>query len=410
MKVLDLLSLGTNLASSNKKRTILSVATIGILFGLLFFVNFLYQGFEDLLLTTSMTYAGEKAYLSFGQCNPYIDECETPDSTRERAQAYAEKYHASTEGETEFYKVYKSDEELAAEREAIERISADGGAIELYDFNIKTVYPDSIIDLLPDFGPEPDTTATQQRTPSFVSLPGEFSLLELVFSSVNKDLYSNNLKLEKIAQQKATEEELEDDNTDEPQAHEELIYVQPILVFTNSRDAVNFYNDNSSSKNEIFDVIGNITSIASVFNYIENFLGKVKIALVIVSLIITSFTLIRLVNENAKNIALYRSLGARGVDVFIIYLSYILEICLYTTIFAAGLGAAASVVYSACYNSKIAEVLFEVYALDIKPGILFGLNIESAVLVLMIFASGLTSAILTLDQLSMKNIVKKLKA
>lgn len=132
--------------------------------------------------------------------------------------------------------------------------------------------------------------------------------------------------------------------------------------------------------------------------------------LLITAVIIIVFTFLRLVTQDSRLIALYRSLGATADDVWLIYLWYVFELCLLTVAYALIIGfllaLGLSKYYSVDFNPG-ASLFYAKHITEFVPFIGFSLEIVKIIGAILL-AAPITS-ILTLDQLSMRNIARRLK-
>ncbi|MBQ7802370.1 hypothetical protein IJ380_00675 [Candidatus Saccharibacteria bacterium] len=192
----------------------------------------------------------------------------------------------------------------------------------------------------------------------------------------------------------------------------------PIAKFKNLDDAYAYYraencslerNLSKCSSFVITELVGNrlqtkdaLESVYLIFNY-----GGIILLLIAVA--ISVFTFVRLISENANSIALYRSLGASGFDILFIHLSYLVELCLITVIFAVVLGADIATIISLKDAETLSTLLTSLYSRKIDSGILIGFSTEILKVLAAILATAPLCSLLTLDQLSTKNIAKKIK-
>lgn len=154
----------------------------------------------------------------------------------------------------------------------------------------------------------------------------------------------------------------------------------------------------------------------SSFNTFENMtikkfiLSFANYVLLITAVIIIVFTFLRLITQDSRLIAMYRSLGATAQDVWFVYLWYVFELCLLTVLFALGMGAllalGVSWHYSADFNAA-ASLFYAKRITGLVP--LIGFNLEIIKIIGAIVLSAPIVSILTLDQLSMKNVARRLK-
>lgn len=192
----------------------------------------------------------------------------------------------------------------------------------------------------------------------------------------------------------------------------------PIIKFNNLDSAYAYYkNENCKlernlsvcSSYTVSELIGNRLETKNALDTLYIFLNYAGGALLLVAVAISVFTFVRLIGENARSIALYRALGASSGDILLIHLFYLLELCLLTAVFAIVLGADFAVVISVRNSSALSSILTSIYARPISPGLLIGFGKAIWVIILAIFMTAPLCSLLTLDQLSPKNISKKIK-
>ncbi len=130
----------------------------------------------------------------------------------------------------------------------------------------------------------------------------------------------------------------------------------------------------------------------------------------IIAIIIVVFTFIRLVDQDARLVALYRSLGATKLDVFTIYLWYLMELCLLSILLASVIGLVMACIISLLNMPALKVELEAFYGLKPQiPLVLVGINAQIAKLMATIMIIAPATSILTIDQLSSRNIAKRLK-
>lgn len=193
----------------------------------------------------------------------------------------------------------------------------------------------------------------------------------------------------------------------------------PILEFSNLNDAYDFYktencalerNLEKCSSFTVDEFIGNRLQTMDALDtlyIIFRFLGTI---LLLIAVTISVFTFMRLISENAQSIALYRSLGASTSDIFFIYFFYLFELCCATIVVATILGFAVAAALSLKNAEGLTAIFTSVYGRSITPGILFGFSREVAHIFLATIATAPLCSILTVDQLSTKNIAKRIRS
>lgn len=181
----------------------------------------------------------------------------------------------------------------------------------------------------------------------------------------------------------------------------ELDYVAPSLFGTN-RSQTPQYMVNELSTNSVK------TQLSFEF---KRFTSSFAIyVLLVTAVIIIVFTFLRLVTQDSRLIALYRSLGATASDVWFIYLWYVFELCLLTVAYALIIGILLALSVSKHYSIDFnigASLFYIKHITEFVPFI--GFNLEIVKIIGAILLAAPITSILTLDQLSMRNIARRLK-
>lgn len=158
------------------------------------------------------------------------------------------------------------------------------------------------------------------------------------------------------------------------------------------------------------DIFGTTASVVSAFNYLRVLLIAVEILLLIVAVIVAVTTFAHLIDSDAATVALYRSMGASTDGIYMIYLLYLVELCLLaivTTVAIAMMFVGGMALTSA---GALAIRLQEFYGLEQLPKVIFYLFNKAFwwILVLILVVAPL-SLFFTLRRFSPKHIAKKLK-
>ncbi len=196
------------------------------------------------------------------------------------------------------------------------------------------------------------------------------------------------------------------------------VWVERVIsVFSSSDDAHNYYRNEDCLATErkcedylVSGAFSNQIDIEESFWLVRKMLGLVEPVLVIIAIIIVVFTFIRLVDQDARLVALYRSLGATKLDVFTIYLWYLMELCLLSILLASVIGLVMACIISLLNMPALKVELEAFYGLKPQiPLVLVGINAQIAKLMATIMIIAPATSILTIDQLSSRNIAKRLK-
>ncbi len=195
-------------------------------------------------------------------------------------------------------------------------------------------------------------------------------------------------------------------------------YSIPIIEFTNSKRAYDFYkNENCALDRNIGkctsftvqELVGNRLQTQDALDTLYILLRYIGAILLLIAVTISVFTFMRLITENAHSIALYRSLGASTLDILFIYLFYLLELCFFTMIFATAIGVVFAGIITVVDAEALSRLLTSVYSRHVSVGLLVGFSRDIARVFLAILGVAPICSILTSDQLSTKNIAKKIK-
>lgn len=168
--------------------------------------------------------------------------------------------------------------------------------------------------------------------------------------------------------------------------------------------------DNNCRDINISDAFGNPLSILMTFKSVRIFLNIAVTVLTVIAVIITTFSFLRLVNQEVSNIALFKIMGAKKRDIATIYLVFLLEMALLTILISLVVGFLLALSISLIESADLSANLSVFYNVEVKqPLLLFGLNTQVFSLISIILLTSLLTIVLTLDQFSDKNIFRKLR-
>ncbi len=181
---------------------------------------------------------------------------------------------------------------------------------------------------------------------------------------------------------------------------------------TGKKDPIIFADtgDYFAIKHPVSEIITNRINHIYNMKVFKNALSIINYVLLFIAVIIIIFTFLKIINQDNKLMALYRSLGATGADVFVIYLWHLVELCILVIIYALIIANLMAVIVSFYYQTDINTSVALFYGENInKRYWLIGFNKELMSVILIILLSAPIVSLLTIDQLSMKNIAKRLK-
>lgn len=157
-------------------------------------------------------------------------------------------------------------------------------------------------------------------------------------------------------------------------------------------------------------LFGNQVEIVRAFKIVNLVMSGIVIVLAIIAMVIIVFTALRLVSQDQQTIALYRALGATMRDVWIIYLVYLVELCLLAAGLAVFVGAILATVTSVVNASNLQRMLELAYNVitDGMP-LLLGVNWGICGIIVAMMGIGVLCSLIVLPQFSARNLSKKLK-
>ena len=476
MKFISLIQISRRHIASRKRQNILSVITIGILFGIMLGAVFLFEGLEDVFVRTSNSLSGRKLYVTSNSCmnNVCLDWEALEPYVRQKSSAY----NGEIVGKVDIYTYKNGGHSFKVVNEDFVK---DVIEINLNQYNRGTLFKIISLD-------EADKLVNSPDDNSYVYGRKTYSLSEIealkaatvgkTFSEsfsvptstfVSEELLEGDPALEELSEEANYEEKtleyvvagvigssrtpttisqgyrdirildfflssvsnrvIEPDlyvarDSDTTINYRELFDASerntalPIIEFKSLDDAYAYYSAEDCNIEEnlgkctnytVSELVGDRLNTTHALNILYYYFNYGEIALLLVAITISVFTFIRLVGENAKSIALYRSLGASSLEILVIYFFYLLELCLMTVFFSTVLGLGIAVVISLKDASVLSAMLTSLFAENVHPGLLIGLSPEVTKIIAAILLTAPICSVLTLDQLSTKNIAKKIK-
>lgn len=145
-------------------------------------------------------------------------------------------------------------------------------------------------------------------------------------------------------------------------------------------------------------------------NLKDKFVRPVSIVLLVVAVFILAFTMSHILSQSTKTSMLYRSLGASKLQLLLIYLAYMLQLCCRAIIFAVAVSVIlAGISTAAGWHYFSTELAAAYLVAPHYPPILFGVNRQCLETILWMFLSVPPSFLLCLDQFSNQKLALKLK-
>ncbi len=444
LKFSDALRLSWSNIGEHKKRSLIIILTISLLFGVIMGFNFMLQGLRGTILDAALQANDGKVYLETGYQNiSSINEGDFTELTDlEAAQKIVRDtvadYHGEIIGEMTTY-------QLGNTRWVINQAVAD--AIGKLDMELDELKLDQIPFLAPEsmdahfqgylwsngkkdeqlvqVGTYPSTEAGSPTLPGFNPLNLLLSMVHGSSTTAQPLIIDNGSGkvadyLNSIAQT-IVEDDIYEDVAQVFEAWPpEMRY---IAVFDNYDDAVAYYydayGDNSPKLVQVgekkysilnMDIFGRVIYLRLDFDNLQFMLTAIEILFIIIAVLIATFTFAHLIDQDAATVALYRSLGASTGNIYLIYFLYLVELCLLAVLSCIMIAFVFSGAMWLFNAGALAERLKEYYILKDLPKVnLFGFNSAFFGIVGSIMIIAPISLLFTMRRFSAKHIAKKLK-
>lgn len=429
LRLSDALRLSWANIAEYKGRSVVVVATVAILFGLVMGVNFLLRGLEVTLLDASVAKTGGKVYVetSFkkSRCG----------SNEERLNERLEKYHGEKVGTLKKYaldgetvgvievepgKEFPTEEEYVGwgtEKQEMNaaHLSVGGGTtLELKRASVLNlvlggVYGNAIEegDLVVDDGSGEIEEYIKTRIEE-IQRKKVANVDEMLAMDVAEEAEGG---------QEFTEEDIayfyEEAENWEPEVSEESI-----AVFENYWDLKDYVltRDTPEAKNlepQAFGVGNLFSNTVDIINEVEMMRTVLKffeVVLLVVAVIVATLTFAHLIDNDAATVALYRSMGASTGDIYAIYFLYLVELCLLAVAVSIGIGLILAGIVAVLDAGDLAVRLQEYYGLVVAPRVrLVGIDRRFWEVAGMIMLVAPLVLALTSRRFGAKHIAKKLK-
>lgn len=445
----DALALSWKNIIQHEGRSAIIVLTISVLFGVLIGVNFVLRGLEVSALNASVMKTGGVAYTS-----SYHRNVNTGKRTGDKGiiQKQLKDNHGVVVG---FLRNYSFQEPLSlvsfnsiqvVDYSAVEAFVTTG-LTQVPEGKVPVLAPEGgfqidgegswydwlrseiaeryyIVGYLPTGGRADDNKLSHEYgigegngyTPT---VPG-FNLLNLVLGNISGGVIDDQPLLvddgsgvvaryldEKVAiWREAQQEQLEEwQRRDEPQVVELVI-----ARFNNPLDVVGYTAIEVESEVVIGGFVTDSSGIAQAFHMSWMILIILEIIVLVVAVVIATFTFAHLVDQDANTIALYRSMGATANNVYLIYFLYLLELCLMAIVASLILGVIISGVMAWMNIGALAEKWQSFWALSELPKVsLFGIDWHFWMVVIAMLLIAPVALIFAQGRFSSKHVAKQLK-
>ncbi len=407
----DALRLSWSNVTGHKGRSASVVISISLLFGLIMGFCMVLAGVEDSVLKATTAASGDEIYVRTGIL-PTVDDPSWWEALPKDAEKIVEQrvrnYGGEIVGEVADYDIrrvqkvnneifYNSIEYHVLSGKFIEGI-LDRSGINVPDGKIPVLLSERQSLSVEDEKEFFEVGEFMSTSVGVLTLSGDFNPINLVFSLVN-DLDAASMYL--LDDGSGVVQRFLDENIAE--AREEYkevldwergdgvyqVWDYDVARFNTAKGAARYYDDyisdgkkygykvetNGKYRYVIKDLFGRTIGVAAAFYSFNAYIWMFGVVLLLFAICIAALTLQRIVDGEVATVALYRSMGASTVQIYLIYFLYLLELCILAVATCLLIGLVVAGVMYLFSAESMAERLQMVYRLEEKPRVSFvGLN------------------------------------
>lgn len=407
MKIARIAELGHYNISAHKTRSIATALTISLLFTTLLSFNFIIQGIGNLAISYLKQIGGDEVTMSIKLCrNDNERKCPSQDEAVREVSEKSKKYGGEYIGDIEVYRSEQGEKIAVIDRKNVQYFIKNN---QLANDKIQAVIPHGSDNAFAKtnieiVGETPSKTIdlhTSRRSDEGALISDYNGLID----GSKYDLYAINNQGEQIQNfLKETGTKKED--------------TLPLVRFKDDKKAYKFYKKFDCNYNNFANKCSNFyaeeifSGTVVVHENMDSIFEEHKVTgiiIVVIAFVISLLTLSRTLVQERRNIALYQSLGASYYDVFWIYMSYMVELCLISILITTVASAIIAVAYCSGHVKYIADSIGNAigYQLDNRILNVFGGNYLKIVCVMLL--SGPCVSLFTSPILSSKSLVKNIK-
>ncbi len=424
IKFSDAAHLAAQNVVSYKLRSLAIVLTVSIIFGLIIGINFLFTGLRTTLLdaSTIKTVGASYVVARFKNTAGY-------NSREERLAERAKQHHGEKVGSITDYQIAGMPNSTVASYDLFQPYIDQAKLASLPSDRLPVL-------LIPDasrfsdadnykeiFATDYYAVGELPTTPTIgdSSLPGELNLLNLSIKQSSRYpvwysygfgviLDNGDGRVQNYIQSKLDQAE--------DQSAYNSIKDYDVIRFDNYKDLTGFIDASDAEEHrlgrpttlEISSIFSDTASIAQGFFDTDRALFVIETVLMIVAVIITTFTFIHLLDQESPSVALYRSLGATTGDILLIYLIYLLELCLISVFTSIIIGLVIVAVISGANVSALTETLQDTYELSSVPHVfLLGIDHRFFATIFCVLLTAPLALLLSQGRLSSKHLASSIK-
>ena len=457
LRLSDAIRISWSSVGGHKVRSLLVAGTIAILFGVVLGVNFVLQGLEDTVVAASVVPTAGKVYIesqyyvtSGAPSTMTEEEILNPDFVKRRAEleADADEYGGKLVGvKTSFN-----------DRPPVEIISVE--AVEEYiELDLAGVPEGKVPVLVPwkgfsydeaMYGMQAEELQRNFEDDFYVvgvmpmtekgrlelgvgnplnfllsSVPSNYAYYPVLIDDGSGVVQKYLKKRIDVHQQQREEDFAEmvaaDPGMDEEDYRDAYDYIMSqaiqadraaIFQFDDPQKAIAYALQPYDYANYLMqqDLFSNTISVARSFAGLKNMLVVIEVILLIVAVVIATLTFGHMIDQDAATIALYRAMGATKLQILLIYLCYLVELCILALgvclVIALGIAGVTALMNA----GELSQKLQEFYRLAEAPRVWFvALNWVTWTVVGAVLVIAPVTLILADRHFSARNIAQKLK-
>ncbi len=436
LKIVDAWRLSFANIWQHKKRSIITVLTISVLFGFVMGLNFLINGLETTLFEASAQGSGGRAYIEVwydgaGQEDSggliitpeEIDSLDLmpymPEEQEQKIREQAERYHGEMVGSTWYYQLdypfYVTTlsavenlvtEDLSKVPEGKIPVLVKRGGFALSGWSRKSL-SEQIDKTFYEVGTLPTPESGR------VDLPG-FNILNPILSMVagsNAEFFLVDDGSGRV--EEYIREQMKIMLADEEGSHfvsRRQIAKQPVVAFENYEDLTGFMAEFAVWPYGTGDFYSNTTAIVRSFATTRALLKMLEVIILIIAVIVATLTFAHLIDQDANTVALYRAMGASTGDIYWIYFLYLVELCVMAVVMCFVMALAMAGLVVATSSGALARSLQEYYHLASAPEVrLFSIDKDFWLVIVAIMLVAPLALAFTLRRFSARHVAKKMR-
>ncbi len=442
IKLSDAFKLSWNNIGEHKKRSLIIILTISLLFGVIMGFNFIASGIEQTTISASAGQIGGDVYIEarYGSWagNADFDFISTPDEIAQislepvldeeddkKIRERAEEYGGEVVG---YYWYYQLDYPYQVIDKSVVDVFIDNSLWnKVPEDKVPAIMPEGwkppqnmenleerLGNTLYRVGSIPSTEAGKPTLAGFNPLN---VILAQLPSATNDDFWLIDDGTGKI--DAYIKNQLEQYLAAGRSYNTAPVQKTAVVKFTDPYQATAFSSPDEEKfgikvyrdfKYNAQDLFGTTLMVVNSFNTQKVLLIAVEILLLIVATIVAVMTFAHLIDQDAATVALYRAMGASTSNIYLIYFLYLLELCLLAVVATIMITFIFIALLALTSTGALAERLQEFYSLDYLPEItLFMFNGAFWFILFVIMMVAPLSLLFTMRRFSAKHIAKKLK-